>query len=139
MANGRLYFYILTLQLSVEKGFMIDEALRQSVVDEGGELQEVEDHGTFFEYLTETIMLNVFPAEWYNEGELYHHRVSAIAVLQAYSHRQRDGTCISQMFNTNIGPIGDQSCEWRVCTLCTCSSLSRWQRRVSLSLQSCLR
>ena len=65
-----LYFFILTLQLDVSSVYRIDEALRQSVIDEGGALQDVTDHGAFFQYLEETIMPNVFPGEWYNSEPL---------------------------------------------------------------------
>ena len=50
--------------------YRIDEALRQSVVDEQGSLQDVTDHASFFDYLQNTIMPNVFPSEWYNEQPL---------------------------------------------------------------------
>jgi len=40
-----LYFFILTLQLDVESAFRVDEALRQTLVDEGDTLQDVGDHG----------------------------------------------------------------------------------------------
>jgi hypothetical protein len=39
-------------------------------VDEGDALQEVEDFDSFFTYLEETIMPNVFPDAWYNDVPL---------------------------------------------------------------------
>ena len=40
------------------------------MVDEQGSLQDVTDHASFFDYLQNTIMPNVFPSEWYNEQPL---------------------------------------------------------------------
>ena len=37
-------------------------------MDEGDALQEVVDFATFFTYLEETIMPNVFPDAWYNDA-----------------------------------------------------------------------
>jgi hypothetical protein len=42
------------------------QALRNSVVDEGGSLQGVGSLGDFFDYLSDQIMPNVFPDSWYN-------------------------------------------------------------------------
>jgi hypothetical protein len=46
------------------------QALREKVVDEGGELQEVSTLKDFFTYLEETIFANLFPAKWYNDEPL---------------------------------------------------------------------
>ena len=71
MAFCTLYLYILILQLDAgDAVYRIDEALRQTVVDEQGSLQDVTDHESFFDYLQNTIMPNVFPADWYNEQPL---------------------------------------------------------------------
>ncbi|EKX48586.1 hypothetical protein GUITHDRAFT_136691 [Guillardia theta CCMP2712] len=65
-----LYLYVLIQQLEISKVYMIDNALREAVVDESNSLQDVSTFGDFFNYLQNQIMPNVFPESWYN-GDAY--------------------------------------------------------------------
>jgi hypothetical protein len=63
-----LYCAILLAQIQPDKIFSLDEALRQRVVDESGTLQnDITALEDLYQYLTDQIMPNVFPATWYND------------------------------------------------------------------------
>ena len=63
-----LYCAILISQIHPEQIFALDESLRQRVVDESGQLQQVTVLEDFFTYLSNTIMPGVFPGQWYNNA-----------------------------------------------------------------------
>jgi hypothetical protein len=63
-----LYCAILISQIHPEQIFALDEALRQRVVDESGELQQVTVLEDLYSYLSNTIMPGVFPGQWYNDA-----------------------------------------------------------------------
>ena len=61
-----LYCAILLSQINPGVIFGLDESLRQRVVDEDGQLQQVTVLEDLYTYLIQQIMPNVFPAQWYN-------------------------------------------------------------------------
>jgi hypothetical protein len=81
------FFSLYAIVLSLQGGhpqniFVLDEVLREKVVDEKRSLQQISSHADFFQYLNQQIVPTVFQNSWYNNESF---KTSEIGYIMQYN------------------------------------------------------